>query len=180
MAGAIAPATAPRRSQARRGPKAPGQRPPRPWRVLLARQAGRWPAVRLDLPIYGEPSRAGGETQGVSGSHPKGQSRSPDREKFPGRQAVGLPFPRPVTRGVARREAMAGAMTPQKSAALLSAEVPQVAGERVLDRLDDSALHLRLAASARHLWYRDHRSSRLPVARSIWRFGRGSVRLCWP
>jgi hypothetical protein len=158
----------------------PGQRPPRPRRALLARRAGRWPAVRLDLPVCGEPFRTGGETRCVSGSRPKGQSRSPDREESPGRQAVGLPFQRPVTRGVARREAMAGAMTPQESAALLSAEVPQVARERVPDRLDDSALHRRLAASARHLWYRDHRASRLPVARSIWRFGRGSVRLCWP
>jgi hypothetical protein len=60
MAGAIAPATVSRRSLARRGPKAPGQRPPRPRRALLARRVGRWPLLFPDLPIYGEPSRAGG------------------------------------------------------------------------------------------------------------------------
>ena len=52
--------------------------------------------LRLDLPICGEPSRTGGETQCVSCSRPKGQSLSPDREDFPGRQAVGLLFQRPV------------------------------------------------------------------------------------
>jgi hypothetical protein len=62
---------------------------------------------------------------------------------------------------------MALAMTPQESAAFLSAEFPQVLGERVLDRLDDSALHLRLAVSARHPrpggTVRDNRCSRLPM-----------------
>jgi hypothetical protein len=53
---------------------------------------GRWPAVCLDLPIYGAPFRAGGETRCVSGSRPKGQSLSPDREELRGRQAIGLLF----------------------------------------------------------------------------------------
>jgi hypothetical protein len=44
--------------------------PPRPRRALLARRVGRWPAVRLDQPIYGEPSCTGGETQCVSFSRP--------------------------------------------------------------------------------------------------------------
>ena len=43
------------------------------------------------------------------------------------------------------------AMTAQEIAAFLLAEFPQVADEMVLDRLDDSALHLRLAVSGRHL-----------------------------
>jgi hypothetical protein len=42
------------------GAKAPGQRPTLPWRALLARQVGRWPALFLDLTIYRAPSRAGG------------------------------------------------------------------------------------------------------------------------
>ena len=46
---------------------------------------------------------------------------------------------------------MALAMTAQEIAAFLSAEFPQVAEEMVLDRLDDSVLHLRLAVSDRHL-----------------------------
>ena len=46
---------------------------------------------------------------------------------------------------------MALAMTAQEIAAFLLAEFPQVAEEMVLDRLDDSVLHLRLAVSDRHL-----------------------------
>jgi len=79
---------------------------------------------------------------------------------------------------------MALAMTPQENAAFLSAEFPQVLGERVLDRLDDIALHLRLAVSARQLrpggTVRDPRSSRLPMWRPDWRFWQGSVRVRWP
>jgi len=45
MAGAIAPATAPRCLLSSRGPKAPGQRPPRPRRALCTRRVGRWPFV---------------------------------------------------------------------------------------------------------------------------------------
>jgi hypothetical protein len=52
------------------GAKAPGQRPPRPRRALRPRRVGRWPALRVDLPVYGEPSRTGGETQCVSCSRP--------------------------------------------------------------------------------------------------------------
>jgi CspA family cold shock protein len=37
-----------------------GQCPPRPRRALPARRVGRWPALCLDLPIHGEPSRTGG------------------------------------------------------------------------------------------------------------------------
>ncbi len=43
-----------------RGPKAPGQRPPRPRRAPLARRVGRWPLSFPDLPVYRAPSRAGG------------------------------------------------------------------------------------------------------------------------
>jgi len=60
MAGAIAPATALRWDQDQPGAKAPGQRPPRPWRALLARRVGRWPLLVPDLPVYREPFRAGG------------------------------------------------------------------------------------------------------------------------
>jgi hypothetical protein len=42
------------------GAKAPGQRPTRPWRALLARQVGRWPALFPDQPVCRAPSRAGG------------------------------------------------------------------------------------------------------------------------
>ena len=66
LAGAIAPATALRWHQDRSGAKAPGQRPPRPRRALRPRRVGRWPAVSPDLPVYGAPSRAGGETRCVS------------------------------------------------------------------------------------------------------------------
>jgi hypothetical protein len=92
MAGAIAPATAPRRPQARRGPKAPGQRPPRPRRALLARRVGRWPLLVRVAPVLVEAFRAGGANACVSCSRPKRRSPSPDREDFPRRQAVGLLF----------------------------------------------------------------------------------------
>ena len=45
MAGAIAPAKAPRWHLDRPGAKAPGQRPTRPRRALPARRVGRWPFV---------------------------------------------------------------------------------------------------------------------------------------
>jgi len=45
MAGAIAPAIAPRRDQDQPGAKAPGQRPPRHRRALRPRRVGRWPFV---------------------------------------------------------------------------------------------------------------------------------------
>ena len=51
MAGANAPATVPRRDQDQPGAKAPGQRPPRPRRALLARRVGRWPLCLPDLPV---------------------------------------------------------------------------------------------------------------------------------
>ena len=60
LAGAIAPATAIRWHQDGPGAKAPGQRPPRPRRALLARRVGRWPLSFPDLPIYKAPFRAGG------------------------------------------------------------------------------------------------------------------------
>ncbi len=53
------------------GAKAPGQRPTRPWRALLARRVGRWPLLCPHLPVYGSLSRAGGETQCVSCSRPE-------------------------------------------------------------------------------------------------------------
>jgi hypothetical protein len=60
MAGAIAPATALRWHQDQPGAKAPGQRPPRPRRALLARRVGRWPLLFPDPPVYGALSRPGG------------------------------------------------------------------------------------------------------------------------
>jgi len=63
LAGAIAPATAPRRDQDQPGAKAPGQRPTRPRRALRPRRVGRWPLSFPDLPLYGAPSRTGGETR---------------------------------------------------------------------------------------------------------------------
>jgi hypothetical protein len=42
------------------GAEASCQRPPRPRRALPARRAGRWPLLFPDLPVCGEPSRAGG------------------------------------------------------------------------------------------------------------------------
>jgi hypothetical protein len=47
-----------------RGPKAPGQRPPRPWRALPARRVGRWPLFVPDLRVCRAPSRAGGGNAG--------------------------------------------------------------------------------------------------------------------
>jgi len=82
-----------------RGPKAPGQRPPRPRRALPARRVGRWPLLLPDLPVCRVPSRAGGGNAGrVSWSRPKGPSLSPDHEESPARQAVGLLFQHPVRR----------------------------------------------------------------------------------
>jgi hypothetical protein len=78
MAGAIAPATALRCPLASRGPKAPGQRPPRPRRALLARRVGRWPAVG-----------AGGT--GLRGSVPRGRGK---RGAFRGPARRGNPLPR--------------------------------------------------------------------------------------
>jgi len=59
-----------------RGPKAPGQRPPRPRRALLARRVGRWPAV--------VPGPAG-----LQGTVPRGRGNAmrflfpPERTKAP-------------------------------------------------------------------------------------------------
>jgi hypothetical protein len=64
LAGAIAPATVQRRYQDQPGAKAPGQRPPRPWRALLARRVGRWPLSLPDRPVFKVPSRAGGGNAG--------------------------------------------------------------------------------------------------------------------
>ncbi len=45
------------------GATAPGQRPTRPRRALLARRVRRWPVLVPDLPVYRAPCRAGGETR---------------------------------------------------------------------------------------------------------------------
>ena len=50
------------------GAKAPGQRPPRPWRALRPRRARRWPELCPDLPVCGAPSRAGGGNAAFPGS----------------------------------------------------------------------------------------------------------------
>jgi len=60
LAGAIAPAKSLHWHQDQPGAKAPGQRPPRPWRALLARRVGRWPLSLPDRPVCRTPSRAGG------------------------------------------------------------------------------------------------------------------------
>ena len=74
-----------------RGPKAPGQRPTRHRRALLARRVGRWPfVVPLDLPVYRAASRAGGETR------------------------VAFPVPARTGEGAATA-AMAGAIAPAKA-----------------------------------------------------------------
>jgi len=46
-----------------RGPKALGQRPPRPRRALRPRRVGRRPLSFLELAVDRKPSRAGGETR---------------------------------------------------------------------------------------------------------------------
>jgi hypothetical protein len=79
------------------GAKAPGQRPTRPRRALLARRVGRWPFVVRIAPVLGL-SPAGAGERGSRFPRPKGQSLSPDREEFPGRQAVGLIFSTRLTR----------------------------------------------------------------------------------
>jgi len=56
-----------------RGPKAPGQRPPRPRRALRTHRVGRWPLCLPDLPVYRAPSRASGETRCVSCSRLEGR-----------------------------------------------------------------------------------------------------------
>jgi hypothetical protein len=71
MAKAIAFATAQRCHPVQPGAKAPGQRPPRHRRALLARRVGRWPAlyeVRRSLPHR---SAGAGETQCVSCPRPE-------------------------------------------------------------------------------------------------------------
>jgi len=83
MAKAIAFATVPRWHQDHPGAKVPGQRPPRPWRALLARRVGRWPLSLSDLPVTGAPFRR------------EGQSLLPDRDECHarpcGRSAVSAP-----------------------------------------------------------------------------------------
>jgi len=106
MAGAIAPATGLRREQERPGAKAPGQRPPRHRRALLARRVGRWPALFPDLPVYREPFRAGGGNAGrVSCSRPggrkhphcsHGRGHRPCHSVTPGTGAAGGQSPRPA------------------------------------------------------------------------------------
>jgi len=56
------------------GPKAPGQRPPRPRRALRPRRVGRWPLCLPELPVYSGPFRSGGGNAGrVSRSRPEGR-----------------------------------------------------------------------------------------------------------
>jgi len=75
-AGSIALGPAPRRDQDRPGAKTPGQRPPRPWRALLARRVGRWPA---DVPgpagLQGTGPRGRGNAGRVSCSRTEGRKR---------------------------------------------------------------------------------------------------------
>ncbi len=93
MAGAIAPAKAPRCPLPSRGPKAPGQRPPRPWRALRPRRAGRWPLSFPDLPVCRGPSCAGGGKRG-------------SRFLFPAEGAIPFHGPGSVSRPANRRIAV--------------------------------------------------------------------------
>jgi hypothetical protein len=77
LAGAIAPATAPRCPHASRGPKAPGQRPPRPRRALPARRVGRWPLLVRVARVLVAAFRAGGGNACVSCSRPEGGGTAP-------------------------------------------------------------------------------------------------------
>ena len=70
MAGAIAPATLLHWHLDRLGAKAPGQRPTRPWRALLARRVGRWPSVVPGL-------------AGLQGTVPRGRGKRGARFLFP-------------------------------------------------------------------------------------------------
>ena len=64
MAGAIAPATSPRWDEDQPGAKAPGQRPTRPRRALLARRAGRWPLLFPGQAVFRAAFRTGGGNAG--------------------------------------------------------------------------------------------------------------------
>jgi len=75
MAGAIAPATALRWHQHQPGATAPGQRPTRPWRALLACRVGRWPLLVRVAQVLVAAFRAGGETRRVSCSRPEGRKQ---------------------------------------------------------------------------------------------------------
>ncbi len=101
-----------------RGPKAPGQRPPRPRRALPARRVGRWPAFLSDLPVRLPPCRAGGGNAGrVSCSRPErrrhrqclnGRGHRPCHSGHaatcqPGAKAPGQRPPRPWRALLARR-----------------------------------------------------------------------------
>ncbi len=70
LAGAIAPATAPRWDQDQPGATAPGQRPTRPRRALPARRVGRWPSV---VP----------EPAGLQGTVPRGRGKRGSRFPIP-------------------------------------------------------------------------------------------------
>jgi len=85
LAGAIAPATAPRCPLSGRGPKAPGQRPPRPRRALPARRVGRWPV--------GVPGSAG-----LRGTVARGRGKRGSRFLIPPKGAIPFPGPGRVSR----------------------------------------------------------------------------------
>jgi len=102
MAGAIAPATAPRRDQDQPGAKAPGQRPPRPWRALRTRRVGRWPfVVPGPTGLQGTVPRGRGKRGSRFLIPPPGAIPVPGAGRFPGRQAVKLLFQQPATRRIA-------------------------------------------------------------------------------
>ena len=86
LPGAITPATAHRCPHACRGPKAPGQRPPRP--------GGRWPAVGADCTGPGG-SVAQGRGKRSAFPPPTGPIPFPGLERFSW-QAVGLLFQHPA------------------------------------------------------------------------------------
>jgi hypothetical protein len=91
------------------GGQSPGRRPPRPRRALRPRRVGRWPALRVDLPVYRAPSCTGGETRCVSCSRPHqrkhfhrchGRGHRPCHNatltpRLPGSKAPGQRPPRP-------------------------------------------------------------------------------------
>ncbi len=131
MAKAIALATASRCLKRAGGPKAPRSAPAPPWRALLARRVGRWPALFPDLPVYRGPSRTGGGNAvrflvppGEAGvlSPPQWQRPSP----LPQRSIAACPAGGPKAPRPAPAPPLAGASRPPGRA--LACVVPGPAG----------------------------------------------------
>jgi hypothetical protein len=90
LAGAIAPATAPRRDQDQPGAQAPGQRPPSPRRALCAHR-GRALASVLPGPA------------GLQGTVARGRGKHGSRFLFPPKGAIPVPGPERSSRQAGSR-----------------------------------------------------------------------------